>query len=201
MGAVFLPVLQGAIAAPSPPNRIAFTAIKFLPFAAMVFGVDRRSTVDPDLLGLLSIGPAGGAAKFLGVNRCSSPVGRDRGKSIHSGKPDNYILARGGYEWAGIPIPQWCAFDGNGEAIAPNHSPLFETTTSVLTRGITPEIPRVLQFCRTSADLSSSRNPIETLRTSRDLDRLPNKLCTFNLVFNWNGAIALSTSHFRSRRA
>jgi hypothetical protein len=38
------------IAAPCPPGSPTLTLVKFLPLAVMVFGKNRRSTIDPDFL-------------------------------------------------------------------------------------------------------------------------------------------------------
>jgi hypothetical protein len=55
-----------------------------LPFAAVVFGKDWRSTVDPDLLCFSRHGTTGGTAKFVGMNCRFGPAGRSGSKGIHA---------------------------------------------------------------------------------------------------------------------
>jgi hypothetical protein len=61
--------------------------IKFLPFAAMIFGKNGRSSIDPDLLRFDSQGMTGRAAKFPRMNSGVSPIRRNGSKCIHAKTP------------------------------------------------------------------------------------------------------------------
>jgi hypothetical protein len=73
----------GAIVAPGPPGGAALALVKLLPLAALLFGVDRRSAVDPHLLGRLGSGVTLGTAEVSGVDGGLSPTGREGRKGFH----------------------------------------------------------------------------------------------------------------------
>ncbi len=77
----------GPIAAPGPPSRATFTAlVEFLPFAAVIFRVDRRSPIDPYLDRSFGRTAAAGTAEVGGMSGRLGPVGWGQVKSFHANK-------------------------------------------------------------------------------------------------------------------
>jgi hypothetical protein len=73
------------IAAPSPPGFAAGTVVELLPFFASIVGINRRSTIQPNFLGLDRGFEASGTVEFKGMGGLIGPFGRSEGESIHSG--------------------------------------------------------------------------------------------------------------------
>jgi hypothetical protein len=57
--------------------------VKLLPLAAMVFGIDGRSAVDPNLGGIVGRCGTGGTAELRRVNGVLRPVGRVWREGFH----------------------------------------------------------------------------------------------------------------------
>lgn len=65
------------IAAPSPPSATAFAMVKLLPFALLAFAVDRRSSINPNILGRFNVAlSTGGTVETVGMNCFFGPTGR-----------------------------------------------------------------------------------------------------------------------------
>jgi len=83
-----------AFVTPCPPNTATLALVELLPFFAVIFGIDWRSSIDPDPLSFHAGSAASGTAEFVGVSRNFSPGGRNWGKSLQA---SNFLGCRGHY--------------------------------------------------------------------------------------------------------